>query len=42
LVKVPNMKVVANIQIYLYAKFHIFLGPQAILLFLFSPVDFFN
>jgi hypothetical protein len=24
LVKVPNTKVVENIQIYLYAKFHIF------------------
>jgi hypothetical protein len=39
---VPNTKVVANIQIYLHAKFHIFLTSSIILLFLFSPADLFN
>jgi hypothetical protein len=42
LAKMPNMKVVANIQIYLHAKFHIFLRSQVFLLFLFSPTDVFN
>jgi hypothetical protein len=42
LVKVPNTKVVANIQIYLHAKVHIFLRSQVFFLFLFSPADLFN
>jgi hypothetical protein len=36
------MKVVANIQISLHAKFHIFLRSPSISLFLFSPTDLFN
>jgi hypothetical protein len=35
LVKVPNMKVVVNIQIYLHAKFRIFLmSPSISLIFI--------
>jgi hypothetical protein len=37
LVKVPNTKVVVNIQIYLHAKFHIFLrSPSISLIFILS------
>jgi hypothetical protein len=36
LVRVPNTKVVKNIQIYLHAKFHIFLRFQNISFYLFS------
>jgi hypothetical protein len=39
---VPTTKVVENIKIYLYAKFHIFLRSPSISLFLFSPADLFN
>jgi hypothetical protein len=39
---VPNIKVVSNIQIYLHAKFHIFLRSLIFLIFLFSHVDLFN
>jgi hypothetical protein len=39
---VSNTKVVANIQIYLHAKFHIFPRSPIFLLILFSPANLFN
>jgi hypothetical protein len=39
---VPNTKVVANIQIYLHAKFHIFLISPSISPILSPPADLFN
>jgi hypothetical protein len=38
----PNTKVVANIQIHLHAKFHIFLRSPSISTILFSPADLLN